>query len=110
MQRTLTTESGGARIPVFIDNIRYESVFANFCYNPKTGMIDCFTNYASEAPSGHVMGIFKVAADFKKKEDPDFNPYFKIVNVTLDKNTSKEANTLISTCAVIYNDTFAKVS
>ena len=106
----LSAESGGARSPVFIDNIRYESVFANFCYDPKTGMIDCFTNYASEAPSGHVMGIFKIAADFKKKEDVDYNPYFKIVDVILAENTSKEANTLISACAIIYNDTFAKVS
>lgn len=82
-------------------------IYSNFCYDPLTGFIYTFTRFASDAPKGYVMGVFQIAFA-EKNANPDYNPFFRIVGVTLDDSTSEEAGAVLQNCIAMYNDVFDK--
>jgi hypothetical protein len=107
MMYRFSRESAGSRGPVFIEDVRYDTIFANFYYDGETGEILCFSNY-EETLNDKPRGIFKIAIDARAKRIKNFNPFFKIVETRFDNKSSDEANAVIATCANIYNETYEK--
>lgn len=108
MRYQIEKESYGGRGHVVIRGIKYPLIYSNFCYDPLTGFIHGFTRFASDAPKGYVMGVFQIAFAEKAGADPNYNPFFRIVGMTLDDATSEEAGAILQNCAAMYNDVFDK--